>query len=68
MQFMFTNRPLEKVPCQLAEEFKVRLKTALTQRPNFNIMKMASHVAATPSTRPCEHLAAVSCSRGGFVT
>mmetsp|Transcript_13798 Transcript_13798/g.37810 ORF Transcript_13798/g.37810 Transcript_13798/m.37810 type:complete len:363 (+) Transcript_13798:1056-2144(+) len=29
MQFMFTNRPLEKVPCQLAEEFKVRLKTAL---------------------------------------
>ena len=31
MQFMFTNRPLEKVPCQLAEEFKVRLKTALTQ-------------------------------------
>ena len=33
MQFMFTNRPLEKVPCQLAEEFKVRLKTALTQRP-----------------------------------
>ena len=33
MQFMFTNRPLEKVPCQLAEEFKVRLKTALTRRP-----------------------------------
>ena len=31
MQFMFTNRPLEKVPCQLAEEFKVRLKTVLTQ-------------------------------------
>ena len=29
MQFMFTNRPLEKVPCQLAEEFKIRLKTAL---------------------------------------
>ena len=24
--------------------------------------------AATPSTRPGEHLAAVSCSRGGFVT
>jgi Ca2+-binding EF-hand superfamily protein len=29
MMFMFTNRPLEKVPCKVAEEFKVRLKTAL---------------------------------------
>ena len=57
MQFMFTNRPLEKVPCQLAEEFKIRLKTALTQCGflNFNIMKMASarhHITATPSRWP----------------
>ena len=54
---MFTNRPLEKVPCQLAEEFKIRLKTALTQCGflNFNIMKMASarhHITATPSRWP----------------
>ena len=51
MQFMFTNRPLEKVPCQLAEEFKVRLKTALTQRSwsaKGNMVKI--HGFTTPST------------------
>ena len=48
--------PLEKVPCQLAEEFKVRLKTALTQCfsetfPNFNMVKMLLHDGVTPRRR-----------------
>ena len=49
MQFMFTNRPLEKVPCQLAEEFKVRLKTALTQRgfPKFSELQHGENAVST---------------------
>ena len=69
MQFMFTNRPLEKVPCQLAEEFKVRLKTALTQRGflKFSELQHGENAGFTTARRRDAVDAPARASRGGFV-